>query len=57
MKALFLFLLMFSSLTFAQEQLALRLNENGLLKIMKMALQYNSGTSGNTTVVIPQEIL
>jgi hypothetical protein len=56
MKALFLFLLMFSSLTFAQEQLALRLNENGLLKIMKMALQYNSGTSGNTTVVIPQEI-
>lgn len=56
MKALVLILLMFASVSYAQEQMAVRLNENGLMKIMQMALKYNTGTAGSRTVVIPQSI-
>ena len=56
MKSFVLFIFMFVSLAHGQEQLAVRLNENGLMKIMQMALKYNTGAAGNRTVVIPQNI-
>ncbi|MBA2404690.1 MAG: hypothetical protein H0V66_07955 [Bdellovibrionales bacterium] len=56
MKALFLILLTFSSIAIAQEQLAVRLNEKGLMKIMQLALKYNTGTAGSRTLVVPQNI-
>lgn len=40
----------------AQEQLTLRLNENGMLKIMEMALKYNTSTPGSRTVLIPMNV-
>ncbi len=40
----------------AQEQLALRLNENGMLKIMEMALKYNTSTPESRTVLIPMNV-
>jgi hypothetical protein len=56
MKALIFILLAFSSIAYGQEQLAVRLNENGLMKIMQMALKYNTGTTGSRTVVVPKNI-
>lgn len=56
MKAIIFFLLVFSSLGFAQEQLAVRLNDKGLMKIMQMALKYNTGTTGSKTVIVPKNI-
>lgn len=53
MKALIFGLLVFSSVAIAQEQMAVRLNEKGLMKIMQMALKYNTGVAGNKTVVVP----
>jgi hypothetical protein len=41
---------------FAQEQLTLRLNEKGILKILKMAVQYNSSVKGSQKIIIPQNI-
>lgn len=41
---------------FAQEQMALRLNENGMMKILRMAVQYNTAAKGGRTVVIPQNL-
>jgi hypothetical protein len=41
---------------FAQEQLALRLNENGIMKILRMAVQYNTSSKESRTVVIPQNL-
>lgn len=41
---------------FAQEQLALRLNEQGMMKILRMAVQYNTATKESRTIVIPQNI-
>ncbi len=56
MKACLLILVAFSSVCFGQEQLAVRLNENGLMKIMQMALKYNTGTKGSRTMVVPKSI-
>jgi hypothetical protein len=56
MKAFGLFLLMVSFFSYGQEQMAVRLNENGLIKIMQMAIKYNSGASGSRTVVVPQSM-
>jgi hypothetical protein len=56
MKAWLIIYFLFSSFAFAQEQLVLRVNENGLMKVMKMALKYNTGTANNRTVVIPQNL-
>ena len=56
MKALFFVLLVFSSVAIAQEQMAVRLNEKGLMKIMQMALKYNTGVAGNKTVVVPANL-
>lgn len=52
---LFIFLTV-SSLAFAQEQLTVRLNEQGLLKILRMAVKYNSSSASSRTVVIPQDL-
>jgi hypothetical protein len=56
MKALFVLFLAFSSLSYAQEQLTVRLNEQGLMKVLQMALKYNTGTTGSKTVVIPSNL-
>jgi hypothetical protein len=49
-----LILLLLCGQVFAQEQMAVRLNENGILKILKMAIKYNAATRGGQTVIIPQ---
>lgn len=48
--------LSFSLNVFSQEQLSLRLNEQGILKILKMALKYNTATKESRTLIIPQNI-
>lgn len=47
---------LFSGHLFAQEQMAVRLNENGMMKILQMAVQYNTGERGSSSIVIPQNI-
>ncbi|WP_408099059.1 hypothetical protein ACJVC5_09095 [Peredibacter sp. HCB2-198] len=54
--SLALSLMLFSAHLFAQEQMALRLNENGMMKILRMAIQYNTSSKTSRTVVIPQNI-
>ncbi len=56
MKALLALLVTFSSLSFAQDQLTMRLNEQGLMKVLQMALKYNTGITGSKTVVIPSNL-
>lgn len=51
-----LFLTLFSGQLFAQEQMALRLNDKGIMKILQMAVRYNTATKENRTVIIPQNI-
>ncbi len=51
-----LFLSLFAGQLFAQEQMALRLNDKGIMKILQMAVRYNTATKENRTVVIPQNI-
>ena len=41
---------------FAQEQLAVRINEQGILKVLRMAIQYNTASKADRTVSIPQNI-
>lgn len=51
------FILVLSSChLFAQEQLVLRLNEQGMLKILKLALDYNTGVQGSREIVIPENL-
>ena len=54
--SLFLVLTLVSGQLFAQEQMALRLNEKGLLKILRLAIQYNTSSKSSRTVVIPKNI-
>jgi hypothetical protein len=56
LRFLILFLVLTSSLAHAQEQMVLRLNEKGIMKILQMGLQYNTSTKEARTVVIPQNI-
>lgn len=49
-------LFLFTMSGFAQEQMVLRLNEKGLLKILELGLQYNSASKGSRTLVIPENI-
>jgi hypothetical protein len=42
--------------THAQEQMALRLNEQGIMKILRMAVQYNTSNKESRTIVIPKNI-
>ena len=51
-----LILSLFSGQLFAQEQMALRLNEQGIMKILRMAVQYNTATKESRTFSIPQNI-
>lgn len=53
---LMLVLSLFSGQIFAQEQMVLRLNEQGIMKILRMAVQYNTATKESRTVVIPKNI-
>ncbi len=41
---------------FAQDQLSLRLNEKGILNILKLAIQYNTNSKGSHRIVIPKDI-
>lgn len=54
--SLFLFLSLITGQLFAQEQMALRLNEKGIIKILQLALQYNTATKASRTVAIPKNI-
>jgi hypothetical protein len=54
-KIVSLFLALTSS-AFAQDQMVLRLNEKGIMKVLKMALQYNTSAKGSRSVIIPQNI-
>ena len=56
MKALLTLLLMAPFLSIAQEQLAVRVNESGLMKVMQMAIKYNTGIHSSRSVVIPQNL-
>lgn len=47
---------LFSGHLFAQEQMAVRLNEKGMMKILQMAVQYNTGERASSSIVIPQNI-
>jgi hypothetical protein len=51
-----LFLSLFTGHLFAQEQMALRLNDKGIMKILQMAVRYNTATKEARTIVIPQNI-
>lgn len=48
--------LLFSTGLFAQEQLALRLNEQGIIKILEMALKYNTSNGEPKTFIIPHNV-
>src|SRR6187399_388775 len=50
------YIFLFTGQLFAQEQLVLRLNENGIMKILQMAVQYNSAGKENRSIYIPQNI-
>jgi hypothetical protein len=59
MRPLCFVLLMAASLSIpaiAQEQVAVRLNEKGILKILEMGLKYNTATKEQRTFVVPQNI-
>ena len=47
---------LFSHSLYAQEQMAVRLNESGMMKILQMVVQYNTGNKSSKTIVIPQNI-
>lgn len=49
-------ILCFSGITLAQQQLAVRLNEQGILKILKMAVKYNSSSKDASTLIIPSNL-
>jgi hypothetical protein len=56
MKTWILLFFIFSSQIMAQEQVAIRLNEQGLMKILRMAVKYNTATKESRTVVVPKNI-
>ena len=41
---------------FAQEQMAVRINEQGIMKILELVVKYNSSSKEGKTFVIPQDI-
>lgn len=48
---------MFLGNIWAQEQVAIRLNESGLLKVLNLAVNYSTDMSGRKSVVVPKGIL
>ena len=55
MRKLFIGLMLFSFSAIAQEQMTVRLNEQGLVKVLKQAIKYNTG-SNTQSFVIPKNI-
>ena len=51
-----LFLLLISTGALAQDQMAVRVNEKGILKVMLMALKYNTNQRDARTFAIPADI-
>lgn len=51
-----LILVCFSWSSNAQEQVVVRINEQGLIKILKMAIRYNTATKSDRTVIVPKNI-
>lgn len=49
-------LVFFTGHLFAQEQMAFRLNESGMMKILQLVVKYNTSSSSSRTIVIPQNI-
>jgi hypothetical protein len=49
-------LLIFSSSSFGSENLLLRVNEQGILKILKLAIKYNTGSDNSKSLVIPSNV-
>lgn len=56
MKVFLILLFMAPFLGIAQEQLAVRINESGLMKVMQMAIKYNTGAQSSRSFVIPQNL-
>lgn len=56
MKALLFIFLVISSVAQAQEQLAVRLNEKGLMNILHMAVKYNTSSASSKTIIIPSNV-
>jgi hypothetical protein len=56
MKALLFIFLVISSVAQAQEQLAVRLNEKGLMNILHMAVKYNTNSASSKTIIIPTNV-
>ncbi len=52
----FLILLLISTCALAQDQMAVRVNEKGILKVMLMALKYNTNQQNARTFSIPADI-
>jgi hypothetical protein len=52
----FLILIMISAGAIAQDQMAVRINEKGILKVMLMALKYNTNQMNGRTFSIPADI-
>lgn len=48
--------LLLSQSLFAQEQLTLRLNEQGILKILAMGIKYNTGKTDSKTFIVPDDV-
>lgn len=49
-------LILLTGQAFSQEQYAVRLNEKGILKILQMAVKYNTGVNGSKTVTVPKNL-
>ncbi|MGE3611195.1 MAG: hypothetical protein AB7I27_16505 [Bacteriovoracaceae bacterium] len=53
---LFIFSFFIISGALAQEQLTVRINESGILKILGMGLKYNTGKTNSKTLIVPSDI-
>jgi len=56
MKALIFLFLMITSFAYAEDQMSVRLNEKGILKILRMAVKYNTNSKSSKTIVIPANV-
>lgn len=55
LRFIFVFLISFS-FAVAQEQVAVRLNEQGIMKILRLVVQYNTSSKDSKTIIIPKNI-
>lgn len=56
MKTLLITALLISSTSYAQDQLAVRVNEQGIMRVLQMAVKYNTSSNSSRTLVIPEKI-